>query len=91
MTTGTETYFNPTTGPTAVAPGTAAPWSYTFASTNLTVGHSYTIHTTTTDYAGNPSSVGTQTFTYVGAAGTPTVAGTGSSSDERDDSRRDDE
>ncbi|MFI5053102.1 MAG: S8 family serine peptidase, partial [Acidimicrobiia bacterium] len=76
---GGETYFNPTTGPTTVTPGSAATWTYTFAGANMVVGHSYTIHTTTTDYAGNASSVATQTFTYVGGASTPTVAGAGNS------------
>ena len=74
---GGETYFNPTTGPTAVAPGTNAPWTYTFASANLTVGHSYTIHNTTTDLAGNASAVASQAFAYVGASTAPTVVGFG--------------
>ena len=73
---GAETYFNPTTGPTTVTPGTAATWTYTFAAANLTAGHSYTIHTTTNDYAGNTSGVGSQSFSYVNTP-TPTVVGSG--------------
>jgi hypothetical protein len=61
---GAEVYFNPTTGPTLVAPGTAATWSYTFANTNLTNGSQYTVHTTSTDYGGNTSTVASATTKY---------------------------
>src|SRR5206468_3274433 len=74
-----ETYFNPSTGPAAVAPGTAATWSYTFAAANFTLGHSYTVHSTTTDLGGNASTVDASTFTWIGSGTAPTVAGSASS------------
>ena len=61
---GPEVYFNPTSGPTTATPGSAATWSYTFANANLTNGDSYTIHTTTADYAENASAVASKTFMY---------------------------
>ncbi len=68
---GSETYFNPTTGPTAVSPGTAAPWSYNFASSNFTPGHTYTVHAKTTDYAGNVSAVATSAITWISDVSVP--------------------
>ncbi|MHB8651057.1 MAG: invasin domain 3-containing protein, partial [Gaiellaceae bacterium] len=65
---GAETYFNPTTGPAVVTPGTAATWSYTFANANLTNGDSYTVHTKTVDLATNASSVAASSFVYDTAA-----------------------
>ncbi|MDX6485552.1 MAG: thermitase, partial [Gaiellaceae bacterium] len=65
---GPEVYFNPTAGPTAVAPGTAATWSYTFANTNLADANAYTVHTKSIDYAANTSSVASATTTYDTAA-----------------------
>ena len=73
---GAETYFDPTTAPTVATPGTAATWSYSFGGTNMTVGDSYTVHTTTTDLAGNASSVATQTFSYLAAPTAENVVGT---------------
>ncbi|MDT7539439.1 MAG: thermitase, partial [Actinomycetota bacterium] len=70
-----ETYVSATTQ-AAAATGSAAPWSYTFAAGNFTVGHSYTIHATATDYAGNDSAVASNTFTWRTGNTGPTVAGT---------------
>ncbi|HEV8462440.1 MAG TPA: Ig-like domain-containing protein [Gaiellaceae bacterium] len=61
---GAETYFNPTTNIGTVAPGTSTTWSYTFANTNLTNGHTYTIHSQTVDWGGNTSAVDSQSFAY---------------------------
>ncbi|MFL5962507.1 MAG: OmpL47-type beta-barrel domain-containing protein [Gaiellaceae bacterium] len=76
---GAETYVNPTTGPTAVSPGTAATWNYTFANTNLANAHSYTVHAKTIDLAGNTSTVATATTNYDTAAPTAATLTTNSS------------
>jgi uncharacterized repeat protein (TIGR02059 family) len=67
------TWLNPTTGPTAVAPGSNATWSYTFATANFTNAHTYTIQTVTGDYAGNNSATASATVIYDTSA--PTNAG----------------